>query len=255
MKAWCFIVDGLWSAMPNSIVELSKAPIMKSATALPVRVPGEARRAQERQVELEDGPDELVPPLQRVVPHVEGHRVLHLPAVIVLRVHARVGQVDRSRHRVAHASSVVSHVDVHALVPRGDLRERAAARSRGQVGKRELVDEPWREDVRVAHAELVHVAEDPLLHVVHVARPRRAVAAVGEEVGVQLIPAGEVVVAPGHVDGVIARRGGQRHDGAARRRGHVLLEQVSRHLADATRADDVAGDAGRTRAVGERRRP
>ena len=80
MNAWCFTVDGLWSAMPNSIVELSNAPIMKSAIALPVRVPCEARRAGERQVELEDRPDELVAPLQRVVADVVGHRVLELPA-------------------------------------------------------------------------------------------------------------------------------------------------------------------------------
>ena len=39
MNAWCFTVDGLWSAMPNSIVECSNAPTMKSAMALPVRVP------------------------------------------------------------------------------------------------------------------------------------------------------------------------------------------------------------------------
>ena len=39
MNAWCFTVDGLWSAMPNSIVELSNAPTMKSAIAFPVRVP------------------------------------------------------------------------------------------------------------------------------------------------------------------------------------------------------------------------
>ena len=71
------------------------------------------------------------------------------------------------------------------------------------------------EDVRVADAELVHVAENPLLHVVHVARPRRAVAAVGEEVRVQLVAAREVVVAASHVDRVVARRGRQRHDRAA----------------------------------------
>ena len=39
MNAWCFIVDGLWSAIPNSIVEFSNAPTMKSAMAFPVRVP------------------------------------------------------------------------------------------------------------------------------------------------------------------------------------------------------------------------
>jgi len=37
MNAWCFTVDGLWSAIPNSIVEFSNAPTMKSAMAFPVR--------------------------------------------------------------------------------------------------------------------------------------------------------------------------------------------------------------------------
>ena len=56
-----------------------------------------ARRARQGQVELESGPDEFVSPLQRVLPHGKRCRVLHLPAHVILAVHAGVVQVDASR--------------------------------------------------------------------------------------------------------------------------------------------------------------
>ena len=52
---------------------------------------------------------------------------------------------------------------------------------------------------------------------------------------------------------MIAWRRRQRDDGAGGGQRHVRVEQAARHRADAGRADDVAGDARRAAAVGERR--
>src|SRR6267143_5045947 len=60
-----------------------------------------------------------------------------------------------------------------------------------------------------------------------------------------------MVVAPGHVDRVVPRRMGQRHDRAALRPRNVLIQETSRHRTDATRPDDVSGNASRTSAVGK----
>ena len=151
--------------------------------------PREAGRTCQREIEFEDRPDDLVAPLQRVVSHAEGHRVLQLPAVVVLSIHAWIRQVERSRHGVAHTPPVVANIDVDALVARSDLGHRPAARSRCQVRKSDLVDKPGPENVRIAYAELIHIAEDRLLDVVQISGPRGTVASVCEEVGVDLVAA------------------------------------------------------------------
>ena len=216
--------------------------------------PLEVRVPVEGEIELEDRPDELVSPLQRVVAHVERHRVFQLIAVVVLRVDARIRKVDPSRYRVAHASPVVADVDVHTLIARSDVRDRAAARSSTSGTECDFVDKPRTEHVHIAHAKLIHVAEDRLLARSSGFPATRAVASVGEEVCVQLIAAREMIVPAAHVDRVVSRRGRQGHDGAAVGRRHVSVQQSFRNGADTAGSDDVVRHTRRARAVGKRAR-
>jgi hypothetical protein len=173
----CLVLHGKWTVVGNP--ELHRGVVERSDHEIRNRIPrsraGEAARTGEREIELEDRPDELVSPLERVVADVVGHRVLELPALIVLRVHARVAQIDGPRYRIAHTPAVVADVDVDALVARRNLRQRATAGPRDEIRERGLVDEPGIEDVRVAQPELIHIAEYALLYLVQVARPGRTV--------------------------------------------------------------------------------